>query len=329
MKFSIIIPTHNRRELLQRVLSTVFEQTYSSSEFEVIVVASPGDSAFETVSQSAEGRSVSVRCVGIYEDPWQGKNASAKRNYGASLARGEWLAFIDDDCEADPRWLEEADLLLKDNVALEGCKKIPVPPKETYTYRGLKSFEKPGGYQSCNMFYRRDVFLKLGGFDLRFPFYLEDTDFAWSVIDNGFQIPHASNAIVRHPVVPAAPWRLLDDSKRTILLPLLKNKHPEIYRQKISRLLQWNHKAYLIMWLLLLVLVIRYNWDGLPMGGLFLFSLTGVDLARRYWGCRVSVNELAVTCLLIPFVPLIRLIQYARGLYRYRHILPTARSIQI
>jgi hypothetical protein len=192
----------------------------------------------------------------------------------------------------------------------------------TLTYRGLLSFERPGGYQSCNMFYRRDLFLGVGGFDTRFPFYLEDTDLAWTVMDRGHAIPHAAGAVVRHPVPPPSPWRLLDDARRASLLALLRAKHPEQFRRAGIRVLNRNHLAYLIAWAAVVAAPLVWGWAGLAaaLAGLVLLTLT--DSYRRFRGCRVTPHEVAVTTLLLPLVPLVRVVQFARGLWRHRRPSP-------
>src|SRR3954464_3347367 len=95
------------------------------------------------------------------------------------------------------------------------------------------------------MFYRRSLFLEIGGFDTAFPFYLEDTDLAWSVLDRGFAIPHAESAVVAHPVPPAEPMRLLANAQRAILMPYLYKKHPERFRALGMRTIARSHLPYL------------------------------------------------------------------------------------
>jgi glycosyltransferase involved in cell wall biosynthesis len=318
MLVTVVIPTHRRPQSLERALLSVAAQSLPRDRFEVVVVASPDDPGAEVVARVASATGLSARCEAIPGDPWDGTNPSAKRNHGGRRARGEWLAFLDDDCEAEPDWLAEAAKLFPGAVAVEGRKVIPPPPVPTLTYRGLLSFERPGGYQSCNMFYRRDVFLEVGGFDTRFPFYLEDSDLAWTVLDRGHGIPHADRAVVRHPVPPPAPWRLLDDARRASLLALLRAKHPGQFRRAGVRVLNRNHLAYLAAWALVVAASIAFGWAGLAAGLAALGLLTLADSYRRFRGCRVTAHEVAVTTLLLPVVPVVRAVQYARGLWRHR-----------
>jgi len=317
---TVVIPTHRREESLRAALRSVAGQTLPRDRFEVIVVATADDPAPAVVDQLVAETGLPARCVSLLNDPTGGRSPAAKRNHGAELAAGDWLAFLDDDCEPESEWLREAAELFPRAVAVEGRTVIPPPPVPTMTYRGLKSFERPGGYQSCNMFYRRDVFLAVGGFDSRFPFYLEDSDLAWSVLDRGHAIPFAERAVVRHPVNPPAPWRLLDDAKRAVLLPLLRIKHPREYRRAGVRMVRRSHVVFLVAWLLAVVASVAVGWVGAAagLGGIVLLTLA-VSL-RAFRGCRVTPHEFVVTTLLMPVVPLVRVVQFARGWVRYRRV---------
>jgi glycosyltransferase involved in cell wall biosynthesis len=88
-KVSVIVPTYNRCNLVLETLESVFQQTYK--DFEVIVVndGSPDSTGEILRPLEANGR---IRYV---EQPNQG--LSCARNSGASVAAGEYLAFLDDD----------------------------------------------------------------------------------------------------------------------------------------------------------------------------------------------------------------------------------------
>lgn len=93
--FSVIIPSYQRPELLQRAIKSVLSQTYS--DFEVVVVLDGGD---EPDIQSA-----------VIPDPrikWKNsirRGRSAARNEGIDTATGQYLCFLDDDDTYDPTFL--------------------------------------------------------------------------------------------------------------------------------------------------------------------------------------------------------------------------------
>lgn len=96
---SVIVPVWNRPDDIRRCLASLQVQTLPSSEFEVIVVDNGSTDDTADAAQAFPG-------VTVLSEPRPGSYAA--RNLGLSVARGRLIAFIDSDCSADPRWLEEA-----------------------------------------------------------------------------------------------------------------------------------------------------------------------------------------------------------------------------
>lgn len=314
LSFSVVIPTHRRPKTLGRLLESLQRQTYPRELFEVIVVPTKDDPGI------AVARAFGVRVAEPERDPWQGRNPSFKRNHGVSAARGEWIAFTDDDCVAAPGWLAAFAEQTSGFEALEGAVRIPKPDdgRLTLTYKGLLLLGQRGGYQTCNMAYRRDVFLQVGGFDLEFPFYLEDTDLAWSVLDRGGTIGFAEAAVIEHPVPPPEPIRLLHAARRYVLLPYLKGKHPERYRAARMRPLGRGARVYLLLYALALGSAILGEQAYAAAALAAVVALAAAHTLKLFWGCRFERHELLVTAGLLPIVPVVAAFQLVRGLLRYR-----------
>lgn len=98
---SVVIPTHNRADLLPRAIASVQAQTYKDLE---IVVISDGstDNTKEVVEALAKEDS---RIRFIEYHPGRGGNIA--RNTGIQEAKGEYVAFLDDDDEFLPTKLEK------------------------------------------------------------------------------------------------------------------------------------------------------------------------------------------------------------------------------
>lgn len=112
---SVVVPTHKRPRLLQRAIKSVFNQTYKNFEL-IVVVDGPDNLTIDTLKKVSDPRLI------IIELP-QNVGGSGARNAGITAARGEWIAFLDDDDEWLPNKLEkQVDLLygLKDNIAMIG-----------------------------------------------------------------------------------------------------------------------------------------------------------------------------------------------------------------
>ena len=96
-KVSVIIPTYNRDVLLRRAIESVLRQTFD--DFEILVVdGAKSDSTKEVVRSYGDGR---LRYI-----PQKGKGIANARNLGVKKARGEFIAFLDDDDAWKSRKLE-------------------------------------------------------------------------------------------------------------------------------------------------------------------------------------------------------------------------------
>lgn len=106
---SVVIPTHNRADLLSRAIQSVLDQTHRNLEILVVDDAST-DGTRETV-ENIKG----VRIRYIRQPRSQG--AAAARNTGIQNAGGEYVAFLDDDDEWEPQKLEEQIKILRRHPA--------------------------------------------------------------------------------------------------------------------------------------------------------------------------------------------------------------------
>lgn len=86
---SVVIPTHNRPEMLREALESVKAQTFT--DYEIIIVSNG-----ETCENFTESR-VLAAAYGCHYIILAEGNVSAARNEGVRVSRGEWIAFLDDD----------------------------------------------------------------------------------------------------------------------------------------------------------------------------------------------------------------------------------------
>lgn len=100
---SILIPTHDRAEILERSLESLREvRRPEGVTVEAVVIANAcSDSTEETVRSKTASFPFPLRLV---SEPTPGLNPA--RNAGARAARGEILAYLDDDAFVEPGWLE-------------------------------------------------------------------------------------------------------------------------------------------------------------------------------------------------------------------------------
>lgn len=98
-EISVVICTRNRCRLLQKTLESICQQTLSKEIFEVVVVDNNSEDDTAEILKQFESLPLRYCCekeIGI----------SFARNRGIQEAKGKYLAFLDDDAEADADWLE-------------------------------------------------------------------------------------------------------------------------------------------------------------------------------------------------------------------------------
>lgn len=166
---SVVVCTRNRPELLGRALASLNGQTLDRSRFQVIVVDN-GDGSGEEVAQAAK-----VDIVLRERSP----GLSRSRNAGWRAAKTSVVAFLDDDAEAAPEWLERAVTLLSTSGAgAVGGPILPLydapPPRwfrdeyEVRTWGGAERPLAPGETLSgSNLLIDRGLLAEVGGFDER------------------------------------------------------------------------------------------------------------------------------------------------------------------
>lgn len=96
---SVVIPTRNRANLVPRAVKSVLSQTYSNLEV-VVVIDGPDPDTEVSLSTISDSRLTVVPLE-------QSVGGSDARNAGVQVARGEWIAFLDDDDEWLPAKLEK------------------------------------------------------------------------------------------------------------------------------------------------------------------------------------------------------------------------------
>lgn len=125
---SIVMPTHDRPLRLARALQSVTNQTFAD-QVEIVLVADEG--TMETRETAIRYLRPTDRFLSL---PGM-RGPSATRNIGMSVARGQWIAFLDDDDSIDPDYIEQVAPHLAAN-----------PGKVVYTnFTKLAEVEEDGG----------------------------------------------------------------------------------------------------------------------------------------------------------------------------------------
>ena len=222
--FSIIIPTYARPKQLASCLQALAQLDYPTERFEVIVV---DDGSPEPMNEGLDPfRDAYDRALRL---PWGIKlirqpNAgpATARNTGAAHAKGEFLAFTDDDCAPDAGWLQALanrfsatpDKLLGGqtvNALSENLFATASQQLISYLYSYYNHAPNQARFLTSNNFALSAArFKELRGFDTTFPLAAgEDREFCDRWLHYGYQIGYVPEAIVyhRHALSLTGFWR--------------------------------------------------------------------------------------------------------------------------
>ncbi|MEK7277112.1 MAG: glycosyltransferase family A protein [Chloroflexota bacterium] len=197
---SVIIPTYNRRRLLERTLAGVLAQTEKDYE---VIVADDGstDDTFEYLQS---------QCVLAIHLSHSGKPAIA-RNSGIAYAQGEFVAFLDSDDAWETTALEElaAALASAPDAGFAFGDYAPAPALPQAAQHGpdggvaidiFESLLMTDFLATGSLLIRREAIETVGEFDARL-WVADDWDY-WLRLAAQFKAVHVSKPLVHIHAVP-------------------------------------------------------------------------------------------------------------------------------
>ncbi len=208
MKFSVIVPAYNAQSTLPALLDSLARQGYRE-DFEVIVV---DDCSTDSTTEICRRFGCGLACCA------KNKGPARCRNLGAAQAAGEFLVFTDSDCTVSADWLQSFDralgpgdcevimgklVLLPSTLMGDGISALGFPAGGSLGFEKMWRVTEDGytsSLSSCNFAIRRDIFLKLGGFDESFPYAGgEDSFLAHRLLEAGYRIKYRPEIVAFHP----------------------------------------------------------------------------------------------------------------------------------
>lgn len=213
--FSIIIITYNQIDETLYILESIEHQT-TTKPFEVIVVDDGSDIRFSTKLYKKYSFKLSVEYLSRNVD----SSRARTRNFGARLASGEYLIFIDGDTLPDKKLIETYDSYFKLRKSRDVVLGVRTDLSRDQTYLALKHNKNYLNllnvnseesdfrldylrkskktlselnmawffFVSCNFCIRRRQFLSIGGFDEQFIGWgSEDTELGYRLLKNNIK----------------------------------------------------------------------------------------------------------------------------------------------
>jgi glycosyltransferase involved in cell wall biosynthesis len=186
-RLSVIIASYNAEATIASCLSSLEHQT-TDEPFEVIVVDSSTDATPRIVAQG-------FPWIHLHTFP-ERKYCGDARNFGVSVAGAEIVAFLDADCTADSRWVEEIVKAHSDPALAIGGSIANGNPESFIGWAAYFcefSAWMPGGtprwvndIAGANMSYKREVFERYGCFIG--GTYCSDTELHWRLDRAGHRL---------------------------------------------------------------------------------------------------------------------------------------------
>ena len=222
-KVTVCLCTHNRPDYVRGCLAGLQRQSLPADQFDIVVVdsGSSGDAPARLAALVADipnARMIRIDLPGV----------SLARNAGAAAARGDYVAYIDDDAIPAPDWVAQIQACIVDASGVPAVLggrilpvwEVPLPAWWPRSLRGVLSIietEGKGAYGDAalpptlapfgaNMIVHVPTMRSVGGFcvgvgrDGRVLLSDEDVQLAWRLQRAGYAVRFDSRVVVHHQI---------------------------------------------------------------------------------------------------------------------------------
>jgi GT2 family glycosyltransferase len=260
-KVSIIIPNWNGLKLLRISIPALLRTRYPN--FEVIVVDNgSSDGSVSFLSKTYPNVSI----ISLKEN----KGIVIPYNLGASAAHGSLVSFLSNDMEVDPDWLLPLVLAMRHNERVACCdpKYLDYYERNKIDHSGgagkfVDNYGNPvnrgGGEIDKGQFnvqeevfhglllYRKDLLMKVGGFDESFFGWYDETDLCWRLHRLGYKVLFVPESVVYHMGSASSSDRgSKKKPKKFSVFHYYKNKLRMLIKNQFGILLVFSILVYLV-----------------------------------------------------------------------------------
>jgi glycosyltransferase involved in cell wall biosynthesis len=204
VRASVVIPAYNAEKLLPECLKSLSDQTVPRDDYEIIVV---DDGSTDSTAGTA------VKCDGVRVVRQKNQGPAAARNQGARMAKADIILFTDSDCVPERDWVERMLEPFDGDPKLAGDKGRYLTSQRELAarfvqaeyqdkYRLLEKHREIDFIDTYSAGFRRDTFLRYGGYDTSFPVACaEDVELSFRMSNGGEKMVYVPKAVVyhRHP----------------------------------------------------------------------------------------------------------------------------------
>lgn len=162
MQVSVVIPTYNRKYVLEKCLEALFNQNYAKHKYEIILI---DDGSTDGTEKMIKLLSSSCQLRYIRNEKRLGQSIS--RNKGVKIAEGRYIIFVDSDIIVVPEFVQEhlnshkqqEDVIV--NGELIYISTLHEVGRRKKSFRDI-SFSP---FDTANVSVKRECINKVGGFD--------------------------------------------------------------------------------------------------------------------------------------------------------------------
>jgi glycosyltransferase involved in cell wall biosynthesis len=198
-EISVIIPFRNARPQLRGLVDALCNQTWAPGTLEVIWI---DDGSTDDAEAWLRGELRPGWQLLVHQRP---RGAYAARNSGLAAASGRNFAFTDVDCRPHRDWIEQGMAALDTLPRVAGRVQIETSERpstaelvDAARFFRQSRYVKEGFGATANLFVRREVFERVGGFDDELKSG-GDYEFGQRCLRAGFPIGYAEHIVVSHP----------------------------------------------------------------------------------------------------------------------------------
>lgn len=257
--FSVVIPTYNRKPILEKCLTALEQQHYSPADiagYEVVVV--DDGSTDGTVEWLQTGNFPHVKlCQQDHQGP------AVARNLGVERAIGDHIIFIDSDLVVTDRFLQAHAAALQQGRAAFGERVFTYgrvintcnfadPTAEPYKLTDFSA----AYFATGNVAIDRVWLEKAGLFDTRFQLY------GWEDLELGVRLKQLGLKLIKCPDAVGYHWH---PPFALSQIPNLIDK--EIQRGRMGVLFYQKHPTWDVRLMIQMTWLHRVLWGGLTLGG--------------------------------------------------------------
>jgi glycosyltransferase involved in cell wall biosynthesis len=303
VRVSVVMPARNAAATIEHTIDAIARQDLEEP-YETIVVD----------DGSTDGTPELVAGVRVLRQ--EGEGPAAARNRGAAVAKGDVLAFTDADCFPSPGWLAAGLAALRHADLVQGAVEPDPTARRLPLDRTIAVHRETPLFESANLFVRRDLFERIGGFEQWIEpeigkSFGEDLWFGWRARRAGARTAFARDALVHHAVIRRSLGQYLEDQRRLRYFAAACAQVPELRDALLRHRVFLSARTEAFDAALLAVIAAKLMRSRAPLAAALPYL---IELAREARGWRTRTPQVVGAALLRDAVGLVELV---RGSVKY------------